>query len=81
MDVKKMHEWLLAIEHRDALKREDYKTCQLIQDEVDRRIETDTINHALMNGFKKYDHETNSFYGDPKFEPYNGLFKNYIFKK
>jgi hypothetical protein len=78
---KKMNEWELAINHRNALKIEDYETCMQIQQEVDFRIANNTINHVFMNGFKYYDPELEKFTGDAKFEPYNGLFRNYKFVK
>lgn len=80
-DLKKLHEWDLAIKHREALKKEDFETCEKIQAEIDFRIENDTINHDLMNGFRSYDHKLERFVGEPNFEPYNGLFKNYKYKQ
>lgn len=78
--VEKMHEWELALTHRDALKSENYELCARIKTEIDKRIENGTINHALMNGFKSYDAKKEMFVGNAKFEPYNGLFDNYIYK-
>jgi len=77
----KMNEWELAIKHRDALKIEDFETCMQIQEEVDKRIANNTINHAFMNGFKYYDPKLEKFVGEAKFEPYNGLFRNYKFER
>lgn len=75
--IEAMTEWDLAVNHRDALREEDYKKCQLIKEEIDRRIENNTINHAFMNGFKYYDPVLKEFTGSPNFEPFNGLFDNY----
>lgn len=76
-DVSKQHELDLAINHRKALEREDYETCNLIKLEIDRRIENGTIDRNLMNAFKYYDPKLRKFTGDAKFEAYNGLFDNY----
>lgn len=78
--LSKMNEFQLAIKHRDALQGEDYIVCHQIQREVDERISKGTIDHSFMNGFKKFDAKTQKFYGEPKFEPFNGLFGNYQYK-
>jgi hypothetical protein len=76
MDVTKMHEWLLAINHREALAAEDYETCQQIQAEVNRRIAAGTLNKSLMQGFRYYNPETQRFEGQPDYTGLNGLFNN-----
>lgn len=76
-DYTKMHEWLLAIHHKLALQEQDYSECAAIQKEVNRRIELGTLNKALMDGFRCYSRETNSYYGSPNYTGLNGLFDNY----
>ena len=75
--LSEWHEWNLAIDHRNALTNEDYERCQQIKNEIDRRIENNTINHALMNGFRYYDPVKEAFVGPPNFAPFNGHFDNY----
>lgn len=72
-----MHEWELAVMHRRALKEESYETCKKIQDEVNRRIETATIDKALMNGFRYWNPKTEQYEGPLKFDGFNGLFDKY----
>lgn len=77
---KQCHEWMLAIEHSKALKSENFEVCDLIQKEIDRRIEAGTINHGLMQGFRYYNRATGKFEGEYKFNrqgDLNGLFDNY----
>lgn len=81
VDFEKKHEWELAILHRMALDREDYETCGAIQKEVDKRIESDTINHGLMDGFVYYNPKTKKLEGEPNYTGMNGLFKNYKGRK
>ncbi|WP_215239305.1 hypothetical protein [Dyadobacter helix] len=80
-NLRKMHEWLLAARHREALKAENYELCKMIQEEIDERIENNTINHAFMDGFRYWDKNLKKFTGPPNFGPYNGLFKNYKYHK
>jgi hypothetical protein len=81
MDIKKMHEWQLASEHKNALANENYEVCQLIKDEINMRIENNTINHILMQGFRNFNSGTQKFYGDPKYIGLNNLFEKYDFNK
>lgn len=77
--VANMHEWDLASMHKDALEKENYELCGLIQKEVDRRISDNTIDHALMQGFRYYNPDTSQFEGLPRYTGLNGLFRNYNF--
>lgn len=77
IDFNKLHEWDLVITHKKALAKEDYETCLSIQKEIDIRIENDTIDHVLMEGFRYYNPVTKEFEGNPKYDGLNGLFKNY----
>ena len=63
--------------HKHALKAEDYTKCHAIQEEINKRIENGTINTSLMDGFRKFDPETQEFHGEPNYNGLNGLFKNY----
>lgn len=75
--MKNKHEWQLTAEHTRALKNEDYETCSKIQDEINRRIEDNTINHTLMQGFRYFNPDTQKHEGEPKYNGLNGLFDNY----
>lgn len=76
-NIRRMNEWLLAIKFRQAMDEEDFEACAEIQAEVNRRIENGTLDKYLMEGFKKYNHLTGEFYGDPNLEGLNGLFDKY----
>lgn len=76
-DYSKIHEWELSILHSKALKSEDYETCSAIQKEIDKRIIKGTINHSLMQGFRRYDPKKETFIGSPNYEGLNGLFDKY----
>lgn len=77
MNLTKANEWVLAAEHKSALKNENYEMCLAIQKEIDNRIANGTINHSLMQGFRNYDSVINDFVGHPKYTGLNDLFKNY----
>ena len=67
----------LAVKHRHALRQEDYETCLLIKNEIDKRISENTINHRIMKAFRVWNPKTNKFEGEPRYADLNGLFDNY----
>lgn len=71
------HEWELSYLHKKAVEREDYETCLLIQNEIDKRIANGTIDKALMEGFRYYNPKTKEFEGEPDYKGLNGLFDKY----
>ena len=75
--IPQYHEWRLACEMEKALKEEDYEYCQVIQIEVDKRIERGTLDKHLMNGFKYYNPKTERYEGKPCWDGINGLFDKY----
>ncbi len=77
MQLTEKHELQLASMHKEALAKEDYETCNLIQKEIDYRIANNTIDHDLMNGFRYWNAQTKQFEGKPTYKNLNGLFKNY----
>lgn len=79
MNLTFVHEWELAAKHKIALEKEDYELCALIKAEVNNRIVQGTINHSLMQGFRKFDPATQKFVGDPKYTGLNNLFEKYDF--
>lgn len=65
----------LATEHYFNLKKENYRVCELIQKEVDRRIDSKEIDMNMMQAFRYYNPQTQRFEGEYKFKGMNGLFK------
>ncbi len=79
MDYSKINEWELSILHKESLNKEDYETCDMIQKEINNRIEKGTINRSLMNGFDYYNPNTELFENKKdKYKGLNGLFDKYI---
>ena len=76
-NIGELNEFELAAKHRKALSQEDYETCLLIKNEIDKRISEGTINHRLMNAFRFWNPKTNKFEGKPQYTDLNGLFDNY----
>jgi hypothetical protein len=77
MDFSKTNEWELAIEIERALKIEDYKTCEAIKKEINKRVRNKTINKSLMMGFKYWNPDTQKFEGKPSYGKVNGLFDEF----
>lgn len=77
IDYSIIHEWELSAMHKQALAKEEYEVCEAIQQEIDKRIENGTINHSLMQGFKRFNPITQTFEGKPKYKGLNGLFNKY----
>jgi len=75
--ICKANEWELAHIHQIALKAENFETCLVIKQEVEKRISNGTINHDLMSGFRYWNPKTKKFEGGPKYDNLNGLFDNY----
>ena len=74
-------EYELAYLHKEAIKVENYKICNMIKKEISRRIKNNEINHNSMQRLKKYNPETERYEGKPNLDGLNGLFDGYEWDK
>ena len=79
-NLKIMNEWELSAIHRKALLCQDFEVCAEIKKEVDKRIESDTLKHEFMQGFRYYNPISQQFEGEYEVGKLNGLFDKYIEK-
>ncbi len=71
------NEWELSIVFSNAFAAEDWVTCHAIKQEIQKRIENNTIDRSLMNGLRYWNPVTQQYEGKPKLDDFNGLFDGY----